>query len=210
MRHLLSALLAGVMVLGGMAAASGAPVTPKQAKKLLFKGSKLSVQILDLSALSPATRAQAEAVAKSLTDPNIAAQWQAMGFSIGYYGAMAVMPDRGLSDKSMAISNNLHSPEAAMNAALAACNALEGPECVPVALILPKRYKARDFTLSQAATKAFRDGWGRPDVAQYLAYSPSTGGFVIAKGPGADGAALASCNAASEGANDCEIAIAGP
>ncbi len=210
----LAGLLAGAMVLAGTLAASAAPLSPKEAKRQLFKGSKIAVELLDLSALSPTTRAQAEAVAKSLTDPKVAAQWQAMGFSIRYYGAMAVMADRALSDKSMAISNNLHSPEVAMNAALAACNALaaaqEGGQCVPVALILPKRYKARDLTLSQGASQAFRDGWERTDVPQYLAYSPSSASFVIARGAGADATALERCNAASEGANDCQIAIAGP
>jgi len=208
MRRLISAMLAGVLVFGSVAAATAQPITPQQAKRALFKGRKLNVQILDLSGLEATTRAQAEAIAKSLTNPKIAAQWAAMGFSIGYYGAMAVKPDRPLSDKSMSISNNLHSPDAAMAAAMSACNALPGPKCAPVALILPKRYKARDFTLSQSATGAFRDNWGRPKEPQFLAFSPATGAFVIAKGAGADAAALASCNEQAEGHDDCVIGIA--
>ncbi len=210
MRHMVSALLAGVVFIGGISAAAAAPIPSKEAKRALFKGSRLTVQLLDMSALEAATRAQAEAVATSLNSPEIAAQWAAMGFAIGYYGAMAVMPDRPLSAQSMAISNNLHSPAAAQATALAACNALDGPDCVAVALILPKRYKARDFTLSQAATDAFRDNWGRPQGPQYLAYSPSTGAFVIAKGPGADEAALQSCNsqAGNGDSGDCVIGIA--
>ena len=208
MRRLIAVMLAGFLVFGSTAAATAQPITPKQAKKLLFKGRKLNVQLLDLSGLEATTRAQAEAIATSLTNPKIAAQWAAMGFSINYYGAMAVKPDQPLSPKSMAISNNLHSPDAAMAAALAACNALPGPECAPVALILPKRYKARDFTLSQSATGAFRDNWGRPKEPQYLAFSLATGAYVIAKGAGADATALASCNAQAEGHDDCVIGIA--
>ncbi len=217
MRHSVSVIaagitagLAGLLLVAGATAAAAEPLSPKQAKKQLFRGDRLRVELLDLSALSPTTRAQAEAIATSLTDPEIAAQWAAMGFSMGYYGAMAVKPDRPLSPTSMAISNNLHSPEAAEAAALAACNALPGGECAGVALILPKRYKARDFTLSQAATEAFRTGWGRPDAPQYLAYSPSTGAFVIARGAGADAAALASCNEQTGlgDSADCVIGIA--
>ncbi len=210
MRHMVSALLAGAVFFGSISAANAAPITAKEARRALFKGSRLTVELLDMSALEAATRAQAEAVATSLNSPEIAAQWAAMGFAMGYYGAMAVMPDRPLSPQSMAISNNLHSPAAARAAALAACNALEGPDCVAVALILPKRYRARDFTLSQAATEAFRDSWGRAEGPQYLAYSASTGAFVIAKGPGADQAALQSCNtqAGNGDSGDCLIGIA--
>ncbi len=210
----ITAGLAGLLLVAGATAAAAGPLTPRQAKKQLFRGDKLRVELLDLSGLAPTTRAQAEAVATSLTDPEIAAQWAAMGFSMGYYGAMAVKPDRPLSPESMAISNNLHSPEAAEAAAMQACNALgEGEregECVPVALILPRRYKARDFTLSQAATEAFRTGWGRPNAPQYLAYSPSTGAFVIARGAGADAKALASCNEQTGlgDGGDCVIGIA--
>ncbi|HHB81754.1 MAG TPA: hypothetical protein ENK83_08460, partial [Aliiroseovarius sp.] len=96
MRHVvslsLSAVLAGAVVLGSFAPAFAAPITSKEAKRQLFKGSKLTVQVLDMSALEATTRAQSEAIAKSLTSPQIAAQWAALGFSIGYYGAMAVMP----------------------------------------------------------------------------------------------------------------------
>ncbi len=206
----ITAGLAGLLLVAGIASAAAAPLTPRQAKKQLFKGDRLAVELLDLSGLAPTTRTQAEAVATSLTDPEIAAQWAAMGFSMGYYGAMAVKPDRPLSPASMAISNNLHSPEAAEATAMAACNALDGPECVPVALILPRRYKARDFTLSQAATEAFRSGWGRPDAPQYLAYSPSTGAFVIARGSEGDAKALASCNEQTGlgDGGDCVIGIA--
>ncbi len=210
MRHLVSAVLAGGVILSGISAAIAAPITAKEAKRELFKGPKMSVQLLDMSAAEETTRAQAEAIAKSLISPKIAAQWASMGFSIGYYGAMAVMPDRPLSPKSMAISNNLHSPAAAQAAALAACNAMDGPDCIAVALILPKRYKPRDLTLSQAATAAFRESWERSVVPQYLAYSTSTGAFVLAKGPGADSAALESCNnqAGISGSDDCQIGIA--
>ena len=211
MRRVFTALTVGVaasFLLAGSLSAAGAPVSPRQAKKLLFKGDKIMVQLLDPAGLNTVTKVQVETVAKSLTSPAVAKQWEAMGFSILYYGAIAVMPDRPLSDKTMSISYNLHSPEAAAAAAVRACNALKGPDCVAAALILPKRYKPREFTLSQAATNGFRENWGRPKEPEFLAYSPSTPAFTIVKGAGGDTVALNKCNENSEGANDCVIGIA--
>ena len=210
MQRILSALVAGVLVIGSVSVAMAVPVTPKQAKKLLFKGSKINVKMLDAGDIEPAIRAQVEVIGKSLADPKIAQQWESMGFTISYYGAIAVMPNRPVSAKTMAISNNLHSPDAAIAAAVKACSAMDGPPCVAAALILPNRYKPRDFSLSQAATEGFRKNWGRPKVPQYLVYSVATGAWTLAKGPGADVTALERCNAkASEaGFNDCVVGIA--
>ncbi len=214
MRRLLSPILAGFLVLGVAAQAQDVtlPLTPKQAKKLLFKGSKISVQVLSPEGVAPEIMAQVEAIADSLINPKIVETWEGMGFSLTYYGAIAIKPDRPVNPaNSMTMSNNLHSPQAAANAAVQACNALPGPDCVVAALITPKRFKPRDFTLSQAATEGFRENWGKPDAPQYLAYSPSTSTWLIAKGAGADAAALERCNenAVATGGNaDCLIAIA--
>jgi hypothetical protein len=40
-----------------------------------------------------------------------------------------------------------------------------------------------------------------------MAISPVSGQFAIARGPGAADAALAQCNALSQGAADCVVAI---
>ncbi|HHH88947.1 MAG TPA: hypothetical protein ENK45_00085 [Aliiroseovarius sp.] len=212
MRRLFTPILAGALTLGFAAQVAAEPVTPKEAKKLLFKGPKISVQVLSPEGVAPEIMAQVEAIAASLTKPEIIDTWEKMGFSLAYYGAIAIKPDRPVNPaNSMTMSNNLHSPQAAANAAARACNALPGPDCVVVALITPKRFKPRDFTLSQAATDGFRENWGKPDAPQYLAFSPSSGTWLIAKGAGADAVALERCNEkAVEGGGtaDCQIAIA--
>ncbi len=211
MRRRFSFLLAGLVLAGSGSIGAAEPLSVKQAKKLLFKGAKFEVQMIKDAAVGAPTMAQVEVLAKALENPEVAQQWQAMGFSINYYGAIAVMPDRPISGHSMVFSDNLHSPEAAKATAIAACDALDGPKCVAVALILPSRYKPRDLTLSRNATDGFRDNWGKPDVPQYLAYSPTSGAWVVAKGEGADISAIERCNeqASQSGAEDCLIAIAG-
>ncbi len=208
MQRFIKGFVVAALLAGSAAMAAAQPLEPKQAKRVLFKGDKYVIEQLEGVDVGPVTGVQVENFLNAMQNPKVARQMQAMGFTVGYYGAMAVQPGRPLSDKTMVLSNNLHSPEAASAAALRACNALEGPECVSVALILPRRYKPRELTLSHAATESFRDQWGRPKQPQYLAYSPSTPAFVIARGVGADAVAIEKCNQATEGANDCVIAIA--
>ena len=212
MRRLFTPILAGALTLGFAAQVAAEPVTPKQAKKLLFKGSKISVQVLSPEGVAPGIMAQVEAIAASLTKPEIIDTWEKMGFSLAYYGAIAIKPDRPVNPaNSMTMSNNLHSPQAAANAAVRACNALPGPDCVVAALITPKRFKPRDFTLSQAATEGFRENWGKPDAPQYMAISPASDVWLIARGDGADVVALDRCNekaVEAGGTADCQIAIA--
>lgn len=195
------------LALGLASAALAAPLTPKQAKKVLFKGAKISVQVFEDAPVEATTLAQVNAVAKAIRSPQVAAQFAAQG----YYGAIAVMPDRPISEKSMTISAGLHSPARAQQVAVDECNRLDGPDCVAVALILPKRFKPQDLTLNQAASTQFRSTWTQGNGPKYLAYSPATNAWVIAGGTGADAVALERCNAkAAEvgGASDCVIAIA--
>ncbi len=202
-----STLLAGLALAVSVTAAIAEPVTAKQAKKMLFKGAKFQVEVIPGAQIDVVTQVQVEGLIAALQDPKIARQWQASGFSVNYYGAIAVMPDRPLSEKTMGFSDNLHSREAAMARAVEACNALDGPTCVAVALILPKRFKPQPLSLSFAATEAFRDSWGRPNEPQYLAFSQSTGAYSIVKGVGGDAVAVESCNAAENSGKDCVIGI---
>lgn len=210
-RHLLTALTAGLVLASSISAGWADALTPREAKRALFKGPKFVVQLIEGAAVDAVTMVQVESLVAALQNPDVAAQWQSMGFSINYYGAIAVVPDRPISQDSMGFSDNLHSPAAAVATAIAACNALDGPDCVAVAQVLPKRYKPQDFSLSRAATDGFRDGWGNPRDPQFLAYSPTTGAWVIAKGDGASDAALERCNEQSGqagAATDCVIGIA--
>lgn len=203
-------VMAGLVALGIASAATAEPLTPRQAGKQLYKRAGFEAELLDLSALDPAMADQVGKLVATLEDPQIAVQMA----SYGYYGAIAVVPDRPLAQDTMAISARLHSPEAAVAGAVAGCNDLSpdgATACVAVALILPKRNKARDFTLSQEATQAFRDDWDEGEGPKYLAYSPATTAWVIVGGPGGDVVALERCNekAAAMGTPDCVIGIAG-
>jgi hypothetical protein len=209
MRVAKGGVIAGLLAFGLVSAAAGEPLTPRQAGKQLYKRAGFETELLDLSGLDPAMAAQIEMLVETLEDPQVAVQMQ----SYGYYGAIAVVPDLPLAQDTMAISARLHSPAAALAGAVAGCNAMRpasAGECVAVALILPKRNKERTFTLSQEATQAFRDDWDEGDGPKYLAYSPATPSWVIAKGPGADAAAIERCNekAAALIAADCVIGIA--
>ncbi len=212
MRRIFTTFLTGLIVAGSVSAAMADPLSPRDAKRQLFKGSKFVVQLIEGAQVDIVTMVQVESLVGALQNPKTAAQWQSMGFSINYYGAIAVMPDRPIGPDTMGFSDNLHNPEAAAARAVDACNALSGPDnCVAVALILPKRYKPREFSLSTAATEGFRGSWGNPRDPQYLAYSQATGAYVIAKGNGADVVALERCNeqsASADGPTDCQIGIA--
>lgn len=200
-----STLLAGLVLAIGATVAIAQPVSERDAKRALFKGSKISVRVIEGVALDEASAAQVNALVAALKNPQLAAQFA----TYGYYGAIAIIPGTALSEKTMTISAGLHSPEAAVAAALAGCNALEGPACVAVATIVPKRYKPRSFTLNQAASVAFFDVFRGMDGPKYMAYSPTTKAFSSASGGGADAAAIERCNEAAsvDGAQDCVLAI---
>lgn len=202
--------VAGILALGLATTAVGEPLTPREAGRQLYKRAGFEAEILDLSALDPAMADEVGKLVATLADPQVAVQMA----SYGYYGAIAVVPDRPLAKDTMAISARLHSPDAAVAGAVAGCNALrprDASECVAVALIVPKRNRARDFTLSQEATQAFRDDWVEGEGPKYLAYSPATPAWVIVGGAGGDAVALERCNekAAALAAPDCVIGIAG-
>jgi len=209
MKRLVVSALAGAMVLGAVTASVALPMDARAAKKQLFSGKRINIEQVEAPGLTPDTQMQVESLLGALTNPQIAASFKAYG----YYGAIAVVPDMGISEKTMSISAKLHNPEAAQAVALQACNDVrpeESTACTIVALILPKKYKPREFSLSQEATDRFRKTWKKGDGPKYLAYSPGTHAWVIAKGAGADTVALERCNAqASEVAEpDCMIAIA--
>lgn len=202
--------VAGSFLAGSALAAE--PLSAKQAKKLLFKGDQFAAQMIEDAPVDAGTMAQVEALVTLLQDPKLAAQFATFGYMPGYYGAVAVQPGQPLSEKSMSISAHLHNPTAAMAAAVAGCDALPGPNCVAVALIVPKRFKPRAFSLNQAASSSFFDDWRDGDGPKFLAYSPSTHGWAIGKGAGSEAVALESCNeqAAEVGKPDCVIGIAEP
>lgn len=207
MRKVVWALVA--ILAPGMALAD--PVDSKAAKKLLFSSRGQEIVLTKDPALSETE----QAYVKALTDtPEFAS-------SIGYYGAMAISPSffKRLAAEGNAagfsglfqITAKYHSPEAAAHAALAACNKARKSRdaaCVIAVRILPKRWKARSLSLSVDATLAFKQ-YRKGKGTKALAASSATVAYAIAKGEGAEDAALAACNAsaAKAGSPDCEVVV---
>jgi len=128
-----------------------------------------------------------------------------------WYSSIAYSPSTGLTTEPGPVAAaNHHGVAAADRAALAACNAAQAQgaaPCVIGARVLPRGYEARPLELSFGATSAFRDTYRRARGEKAMAISPASGQFAIATGQGAAEAALARCNALSQGAGDCLVAI---
>lgn len=182
-------LVAGAACFGQVAMAE--VLTGKAAKKALFAGSKVAVEVTNHSFL---VDQQPEIVA------TVASQQP-------YYGAIAASPDEGLMSEATLAAANYHSVEAASVAALAGCDAARkgAAPCVVVALVRPKGWEARPLQLSADATAAFRKEYDGKGAA--LAVSAETGTWGMAKGANAPAAALAACAAKLTGQNDCTVIV---
>jgi hypothetical protein len=128
-----------------------------------------------------------------------------------WYAAIAYTPDFGLTTEPGPVAAaNHHGVAAADRAALAACDAARpagSRPCVVAARVLPRNYEPRVLELSFGATSAFRETYLRARGEKAMAISPGSGQFAIATGAGAADAAVARCNALSQGAEDCVVAI---
>ena len=187
---------ATVMVVGLAQTAFAQVIDGRAAKKALFDGDKIGVQVMKQSFLVDSQTDILASVAKQQP----------------YYGAIAVSPDEGLMSEATIAAANYHNVEAASVAALAGCDAARKGQqaCVIVAIVRPRGWEARPIQLSSDATAAFAKDYGGKGAA--LAVSASTGAWAMAHGAGAGDAAIAACAAKLTGANagqtDCAVIIA--
>lgn len=183
-------IAAFIMLNAGIVSAEA--VTGKAAKKALFSGSKLEVQVQKQPFL---TDDQAKILG------SVAMQQP-------YYGAIAVSPDEGLMSEATIAAANYHTVEAATVAALAECDAARkgAASCVIVATVRPKGWEPRAVQLSSDASDAFRKEYGGTGGA--LAVSASTGTWATAQGDNAAEAAISACMAKLKGVKDCSVIIA--
>ena len=189
-----AALIAGT-------AAHAEPMTGDAAKKQLFSPSRMIMQIADLGQFAAGMRQSVNLTLDQMKAPSQMAKFLEAGY--GYYGAVA-FPVQGDGQVPPTIIAQLNTPEAASAAAIAACQQANGGQCAVAAQLLPRGYKTRDLTLSQAATQRVMDGWEDGGMPKYLAYSPTTHAWGIAKGPTASArTAIESCKE-----SDCVVAIA--
>lgn len=192
-----------LMLLAAFAAfpAAAEPITGAEARDLLF-GLRGQTVVVDqsLSALDQnVLRLVVEMAAERMRQP------------LYWYAAIAYAPDSGLTaEPGPVAAANHHGVAAADRAALAACDAARpagSRPCVVAARVLPRNYEPRALELSFGATSAFRETYRRARGEKAMAISPTSGQFAIATGAGAAETAVADCNALSQGAMDCVVAI---
>ena len=184
-------ILSAALMTGLAGGASAEVLTGKAAKKALFSGMAVAVQVMKQSFL---VDNQAEILG------SVASQQP-------YYGAIAVSPNEGLMSEATVAAANYHSVEAASVAAMAGCDAArKGKDpCIIVALVRPEGWEARPIQMSADATAAFRKDYGGKGAA--LAVSATTGTWGMAKGENAADAAITACAAKMTDANDCTVII---
>jgi hypothetical protein len=202
MRGFVKAAALGLAVLAA-APAAAEPMDAAKARAMLFAPSGMMFYAIEPTGLDDEAAAKVAALQEGMAERMDA--FEQGGY--GYYGAMAVPTGVALTPESLVVVAGLHSAGAAQIAAVDECRKAHGGACAAVGLMLPNKYEARDFTLSAAATAGVEAAFGSGEGPQYLAQSVTTAGFAVAKGQGADAAALKACNEASAGRNDCVIAL---
>jgi len=191
------------------------PLDEKAARKMLFPANGFKVVYKEESGLTETQLGYFKLLVKGRESRN---DFKKIAH---YYGAIAISPSifegtpadllRDPKKVPFRMETGLHSVEAAQTAVLSACNKLVNSgkkPCVVAALIVPKRYKPVDLTLSVFATQAFKD-YRKAKGPKAFAISPRSKGFGISDGDSANAVALAECNATAKetGKADCEIVI---
>lgn len=204
MRKAMTALAAALVATGlaGGGPAQADPMSSDDARAQLFSPRQMVLQPLDMGAFSKPVRRAAGTTLDQLRSRQQMAKFLEAGY--GYYGAVA-FPVEGDGQAPPTIVSQLNSPEAAREAAVQTCQAsTNGAACAVAALLLPQGYEARELTLSQAATVKVVENWDEGVLPKYLAFSPSTNAWGMAKGPGASARmAVESCKQA-----DCQVVVA--
>lgn len=205
MRHVLSGLAFVAATVALSSASLAAPMDGNAARKQLFRPNGMVVKPLKTTGLDKQSQAVADGMIQNMRSGSVMKQFEASGY--GYYGAVALPQSAPEGQANPTVVVQLHSAEAAQRSAIAECQKSNGGTCVPIALMLPKGYRARDLTLSQDATKRVVGTWKDGGTPKFLAYSPSTHGWGIAKGASASAqTAIDSCNQVAK-RTDCVLAI---
>ncbi len=199
-------ITAAAMIAMGVtqALAGEAPFTGKEAKRMLFSPKRTEFVVVPQDFMTDVEFAILDSL---WNDPTLNMEIKA----ILYYGAIAASPKQGLAHKATVAVANHHSIKDAEAAAIKECNALrgDGPKCLMVAYVVPRKYSEQPLQLSASATTAFKRTYLKGRGPKAMAISPATGEYAIAKGEGAAEAALAACNKAvsEKGATDCKVVI---
>lgn len=203
-----------VMTLAALAlcqSAAADPLDGKAARKLLFKPKGADLVIVP-GALSAGDTILMEQILDGLRSNGLTDYYGAVATSPKFFEMVVSNPAAGALSGLMRVSKGHHSPAAADAAALAACNtAARGrgaPACAISARILPKKWEPRDFTLSAAATAAFRK-YRRAKAPKAFAISASGAafGFVSAERAAEEARQACASNTALGGGADCQVVL---
>ena len=179
-----------------MSPAFGEVLSEREARRALFSERGHQIQMVDgLSALE-----------RKIVTEIIPLMAEQLRQPVRYYAAIAYSPDDGMVHDSIQAAMNFHTPEAAGNAAVRACNALKSrsaKSCRVAAFVVPKRYKSRELTLSIDATVGFDRTYRRAAAPKAFAISKTSGSWGVGS---TDEAARASCEKTGQ-SGDCEIVI---
>jgi hypothetical protein len=200
MRAIVTAALIGLGFVAGPA--SAAPVDAAVAKAMIYPATGMVFYPVEPNGLDTDAMEKVGRLQDAM--PGQMAAFEQGGY--GYYGAMAVPMGRPLGPESLVMVAGLHSPAAAQQSVLAQCKAMNSTECTVIGFTLPNGYRKQGLSLSATASAGMAD-FGKGRGPHYLAYSPSTASFAVAKGTGADAVALQTCNEATGGHNDCVIGV---
>lgn len=203
MRGMVMAAALGALMVAGVAHSE--PVDAEAAKSMLFAPGSMVLAPADLEAFTPELKAHYEGIVTGEGGRMFVAQAQAGG--LNYYGAIAAPTATAPTMETLTMGGNAHSPGSAAREVLAQCEAAAGESCAVVAYLVPEGYGPQALTLSAPASEAVLSTFGKGDGPRYLSYSPSTAGFAVVKGAGADSVAVETCNKDTGGRNDCVIGV---
>lgn len=185
----------------GVAMALATPVSAEvisgaEAARLLFseKGHVVQVSGKLTDTEKTIVRGVIPLMAKQLREP------------VRYYASIAYSPDDGMVHESLQAAMNYHTFQASDRAAVRACNGLKSggaQSCRVAARVVPKKFKARNLTLSIDATVGFKTTYQKATGPKSFAVSPAAGNW----GMGAsDANAVKNCET-NGGPGDCRVVI---
>lgn len=171
-------------------------MTGAEAERLLFSQKGHTVQMSGKLTDTEKTivRGIIPLMAKQLREP------------VRYYASIAYSPDDGMVHEALQAAMNYHSYQASDRAAIKACNGLKSSaaqSCQVAARVVPKKFKARDLTLSIDATVGFQVTYQKSKGPKSFAISSSAGNW----GMGAsDAQAVKNCEI-NGAPGDCRVVI---
>lgn len=208
MRVFLSVVVTICSITGAMAE----PWDMRSARKALFSEKKSVIVEARGSRLRNADFARLRKLIRAMQSKGLAHYYGAIAVSPTFFEIAAQDSNKAIWSGLLQVTEQLHSPDAAVGNALEACQAVArqsgAQECVLAARILPRRWSERELSLSQLATANFQ-AYEAANAPKAFAASRASKSFAMADGDFAWDEAIAACNAdlGPERPKDCAVVI---